>query len=77
MDNAIEMMLSNYKPINITERENALKEIIQEIALAGLYKNSLFTCDSFNHVNGTLISIIRVHFFVVMLFSSFVAGGFL
>ena len=42
MDSAIETMLRKYDPHNNTERENALKEIIQEIALAGLSRGGFF-----------------------------------
>ena len=47
MDNAIEAMLSKYEPRNNTERENALKEIIQEIALAGLSRGGFFNHAAF------------------------------
>lgn len=42
MNNAIETMLSKYNPKNNEERENAIKEIIQEIALAGLSRGGFF-----------------------------------
>ena len=42
MNNAIEAMLSKYNPQNNNERENAIKEIIQEIALAGLSRGGFF-----------------------------------
>lgn len=42
MNNAIEAMLSKYHPKNHEERENAIKEIIQEIALAGLSRGGFF-----------------------------------
>ncbi len=42
MDSAIETMLRKYDPQNNTERESALKEIIQEIALAGLSRGGFF-----------------------------------
>lgn len=42
MNNAIEMMLNKYNPQNNEERENALKEIFQEIALAGLSRGGFF-----------------------------------
>lgn len=42
MNNAIETMLLKYNPRNISERENAIKEIIQEIALSGLSRGGLF-----------------------------------
>ncbi|MBO6286359.1 MAG: nucleotidyl transferase AbiEii/AbiGii toxin family protein, partial [Bacilli bacterium] len=35
-------MLSKYHPKNHEERENAIKEIIQEIALAGLSRGGFF-----------------------------------
>ena len=36
MNNVIKTMLSKYNPQNNEQRENAVKEILQEIALAGL-----------------------------------------
>ena len=42
MNSVIEAMLSRYKPQNNSERENAIKEIIQEIALAGLSRGGFF-----------------------------------
>jgi len=42
MNNAIQAMLDKYNPQNNDERENAIKEIIQEIALAGLYRGGFF-----------------------------------
>ena len=35
MNSVIETMLSRYAPQNNRDRENAVKEIVQEIALAG------------------------------------------
>lgn len=42
MNSAIDAMLSRYNPKNNKERENAIKEIIQEIALSGLYRGGFF-----------------------------------
>ncbi len=43
MNSAIESMIDRYDPKNNAERENAVKEIIQEIALAGLsHSDSLY-----------------------------------
>lgn len=42
MNSVIETMLANYNPQNNQERENAIKEIIQEIALAGLSRAGFF-----------------------------------
>ena len=42
MNSAIEAMLAKYNPTNNEERENAIKEIIQEIALAGLSRGGFF-----------------------------------
>ena len=42
MNSAIESMIDRYDPKNNAERENAVKEIIQEIALAGLSRGGLF-----------------------------------
>ena len=42
MNSVIETMLAKYNPQNNSERENAIKEIIQEIALAGLSRGGFF-----------------------------------
>ena len=42
MNSVIETMLRKYNPKNNEERENAAKEIIQEIALAGLSRGGFF-----------------------------------
>ncbi len=42
MNNVIETMLEKYNPQNNNERENAIKEIIQEIALSGLSRGGFF-----------------------------------
>ena len=42
MNSVIETMLAKYDPQNNKERENAIKEIIQEIALAGLSRGGFF-----------------------------------
>ena len=42
MNSIIETMLAKYDPKNNFERENAIKEIIQEIALAGLSRGGFF-----------------------------------
>lgn len=42
MNSVIEIMLAKYNPQNNIERENAIKEIIQEIALAGLSRGGFF-----------------------------------
>lgn len=42
MNSAIQAMLDKYHPINNKERENAIKEIIQEIVLAGLSRGGFF-----------------------------------
>ena len=42
MNNAIEAMLSRYSPTNNYEGESAIKEILQEIALAGLSRGGFF-----------------------------------
>lgn len=42
MNSIIETMLSRYNPQNNDERENAIKEIIQEIVLAGLSRGGFF-----------------------------------
>ena len=42
MNSVIERMLGKYDPRNDEERGNAAKEIIQEIALAGLSRGGFF-----------------------------------
>ena len=42
MNHAIEAMLAKYNPRSNAERENAIKEIVQEIALAGLSRGGFF-----------------------------------
>lgn len=42
MNSVIETMIAKYNPQNNEERENAIKEIIQEIALSGLSHGSFF-----------------------------------
>lgn len=42
MDEIIQTMLAKYNPQNNIERENAIKEIIQEIALSGLARGDFF-----------------------------------
>lgn len=42
MNSVIETMLEKYNPHNNEERENAVKEIIQEIALSGLSRGGFF-----------------------------------
>lgn len=42
MNNIIETMLNKYNPQNSSERENAIKEIIQGIVLAGLSRGGFF-----------------------------------
>ena len=47
MNSVIETMINRYNPINNEERENAIKEIIQEIALAGLSRGGFFNKAAF------------------------------
>lgn len=47
MNSVIETMLNKYNPKNNEERENAIKEIIQEIALAGLSRGGFFNKAAF------------------------------
>ena len=47
MNNIIETMIARYHPQNQMERENAIKEIIQEIALAGLSRAGFFSKAAF------------------------------
>ena len=42
MNNALEAMLDQYDPQNNTERKNAVREILQEIALSGLSRTDFF-----------------------------------
>ena len=42
MNNIIEQMLSKYEIKNLNDEINALKEIIQEIVLAGLSRGGFF-----------------------------------
>ena len=42
MNNVIETMINKYNPQNNDDRENAIKEVIQEIALAGLSRGGFF-----------------------------------
>lgn len=55
MNSAIEAMLKRYNPQNNDERENAIKEIIQEIALAGLSRGGFF--DKVAFYGGTCLRI--------------------
>ena len=47
MNSALEVMLSKYNPKNNADRENAIKEIIQEIVLAGLSRGGFFNKAAF------------------------------
>ena len=47
MNSVIETMMNRYNPKNNEERENAIKEIIQEIALAGLSRGGFFNKAAF------------------------------
>lgn len=47
MNSIIESMIARYHPQNNKERENAIKEIIQEIALAGLSRAGFFSKAAF------------------------------
>ena len=42
INSAVEIMLNKYNPQNSEEKENAIKEILQEIALAGLSRGGFF-----------------------------------
>lgn len=55
MNSAIEIMLNKYNPINNEERENAFKEIFQEIALWGLSRGGFF--DNVAFYGGTCLRI--------------------
>ena len=47
MNNVIETMIAKYHPQNDGERKNAVKEVIQEIALAGLSRGGFFSKAAF------------------------------
>lgn len=47
MNNVIEAMLNKYNPQNEIEKENAIKEIVQEIVLAGLSRGGFFNKAAF------------------------------
>ncbi len=47
MSTPIDSMLARYQPVTVQDYENALKEIIQEITLAGLAKTNFFTKAAF------------------------------
>lgn len=55
MNNTIETMLEKYNPQNNEDRENAIKEILQEIALAGLSRGGFF--DKVAFYGGTCLRI--------------------
>lgn len=56
MNQAITEMLEKYNVKNVTEAENALKEIIQEIALLGLQRDNFFEKAAF--YGGTALRIL-------------------
>ena len=47
MNSVIQIMLDKYQPTNSRERENAIKEIIQEIVIAGLSRGGFFSKAAF------------------------------
>ncbi len=47
MNNAVKTMLKKYDPVSIDDHENALREIIQEIALLGLWRAKFFEKTAF------------------------------
>jgi len=47
MHSAIESMLEKYNPWSIEEHKNALNEIVQEIALLGLFRSGFFNIAAF------------------------------
>ena len=48
MNSAIEQMLKSYQVENIYDKENAMKEIIQEIVLCGLSRAGFFDKAAFS-----------------------------
>ncbi len=57
MNNAVKQMLSRYKCNSIDDYENAFKEIIQEIALLGLWRSKFFEIGAF--YGGTALRILH------------------
>lgn len=47
MENIIEQMLSKYDASNVAEERNAIKEVMQEVVLAGLAKSGFFNDAAF------------------------------
>lgn len=47
MENIIEQMLSKYDTSNVAEERNAIKEVMQEVVLAGLAKSGFFNDAAF------------------------------
>ena len=47
MNNALESMLARYRPESFADYENALKEIVQELALLGLWRSKFYEHASF------------------------------
>jgi len=39
----IQQMINKYNPKTIEDKKNAIKEVLQEVVLAGLYKTDFFT----------------------------------
>lgn len=42
MQTVLEQMLDNYKAISLEEKKNAIKEVVQEVALCGLSRAGFF-----------------------------------
>ncbi len=45
----IKEWLASYNPANKDDATQALREIMQEVALAGLYRKGFFLCEMFQH----------------------------
>ena len=56
MNQTVEQMLTRYSPKDKKETENALKEIVQELALVGLYRSKFFEKAAF--YGGTALRIL-------------------
>jgi predicted nucleotidyltransferase component of viral defense system len=56
MSDVVKQMLERYSPANKKETENALKEILQELALIGLYRSKFFEKAAF--YGGTALRIL-------------------
>ena len=63
MNSAIEQMLKSYQVENIYDKENAMKEIIQEIVLCGLSRAGFFDKAAFYRLKLRTRPLTSVHTF--------------